>query len=574
MFFVKSKQKNTVSNANDLQQAVSEVLQQCSSVVGRTMGPGGRPVLIDRVNQPPLITKDGVTVLKHMGFKDPIHNLVLDTTKEIALNTAKEAGDGTTTSIVLANAIYNEANAYLKANPKLSPQKFLREIDACYKTVICPTLQKLSSKIENDYDLRDVAMISSNGDKELSDAVVKAILASGEEGTVLVNEDQGGQLRVDTLEGYVCTTGYRELGYIGNRFITDKANQCTSLSQTKVILFDGAVNDMSLMTAVFMAYNSDPGLAGRPMVIVAHSFSDAIIEKCLVNTKSGQPIIPVKAPHSSLPNSKSIFLQDLAALTGAKIHDPVSAVNFDIPDFGEAEKFKMDNYETFFQCEIDSDRVSARVEELKALLATCQSEFDRSHVRSHISKLIGGICTIWVGGMTEAEIRERKDRLQDALEAVRSAIAEGCCAGGGVTYLALGKAIIAHPDYTKYQGSWDVLVKALYAPMRMILANCGESEIEGEFLVKVVGGFIKGGEVVKPTITYDAANHVYVNPSESGIIEPAKVLRVAIGNSLSIATILATLGGIISSSVNPDLEAQMDAASSALKNIHGGASDE
>jgi chaperonin GroEL len=335
-----------------------------------------------------------------------------------------------------------------------------------------------------------------------------------------------------------------------------------------VVLFDGSISDFVLFTAIQQAYDSDPENHGRPIIIVAHSFSDAVVEKCLVHTKRGLPIIPVKAPNSSLPNSKTIFLNDLAALSGAKINDPTTAAAFDITDFGESELFKMNNFETFFQFNSDSDAIDKRVNELKALLETCFSEIDRSHVRANIAKISGGLSTIWVGGVTDAEIREKKDRVQDAIEAVRSAIAEGVVPGGGVTHIALSKAI---EGAAGHKPSWKVLSDALVSPLAKILENCGESDLF-DYVYDMVVKSSEGGRT--PNVVYDAEMHELVNPFERGIIEPSKVLRVSIANSLSISSMLATLGGIIVNPSNPELEAQIEAASVAFKQTMGAAQED
>lgn len=569
MTYVKSKSKQTVSSQIDLDKIVDETLAHASAVVGRTLGPGGRPTLIERPDLPGVATKDGVTVLKHLGLSSPTHNLVLDMVKEVSLNTARDAGDGTTTAIVLAEALVREGKKFVAANPKSNPQRTMRELQSCYKDVIVPFLASVSRKVENDEDLRRVALISSNGDEEIASAVVEAVVAAGEDGTVLIQEDQGGGMRVETIDGYIVTTGLKDIGAIGTAFVNDRAGQQVRMDAGLIVLFDGTLNDLVLPAAIQTACESSDEFFGKPIVVFAHDFSDPVIEKFLKSTRAGVTVLPVKTPKSTLSGSRTMFLHDMAAYSGATVMDPATAPGFNSDNLGHFTSCRANYYETYIQSDINSDLVEARVEELKAILEASSSPHDEAHLRSHIGKLTGGIATVWVGGMSDAEIRERRDRVQDAVEAVRSAVAEGLVPGGCSTHLSLVKLINDHP---KYKPSWIVLSSALSQPIARLLSNCGEEDQ----LTHISSEIIKSIDPISglASKTFDADMHEMVDAFESGLVEPARVHKIAIGNALSVASVLMTIGGIVVSPRDYNLETQLEVSRSSFKQLLQEGNDE
>jgi chaperonin GroEL len=549
-----------ITNQDDLNKSVSSTISKMAEVASRTMGPGGRPVLIEREGLPPLLTKDGVTVIKHMGLANASQNIILDTCKEISLNTARDAGDGTTTAIVLANSIVHYGKEFMLANPKYNPQRFVRDMQDCYSKVIVPYLKETSIPVDSDEDLRRVALISANGDDDVARVVVDAVVAAGDDGHVLIQEDQGGGMRVETVDGYIVTSGLRDIGSIGSAFINDKAGQQVKMNHALVVLFDGSINDLVLPAAIQTAFENNEEVFGRPILVFAHEFADSVIEKFLKTSRSGVTVLPVRVPKTSLANSKTMFLQDMAAYTGATVMDPATAAGFNSDHFGEAVSVKVNAYETFIQSESSPELIDERVAELKGVMEAAKSEHDRAHLRAMIGKLTGGIATIWVGGMTDAEVRERRDRVQDAVEAVRSAVAEGIVAGGCATHIGMIKRI----ESQDRPESWSVMAKALSYPITVLLANCGEEDQVGNIRMIVEASL---DPMHRPTMTFDANLHKLVNAFEAGIIEPAKVHRVAIGNALSIATLLVTIGGIVVAPRDTNLEAQMELSKSALKDM-------
>jgi len=538
--YEKSKAKDIIADKEKLNTIVATTIDKMATIVGSTLGPGGRPVLIEREGMPPLATKDGVTVAKSLGVDRAENNVIVEACKEICINTAKDAGDGTTTAIVLANAITKYGQRFVNANTKYNPQRITNELEEVYEDVIVPYIKSQAKPVDDDEKLRSVATISANGDKKIANIVVDAVLAAGDDGHIILEEAQGDEMRVETIDGYVVTSGLKELGQLGPMFINDRTNQQVKMDNGFVILYNGSINDLKVPAFIQEAIEGTE-LYGSPLMIIAHDFADNVMDKLAQNVKGGITICPVKTPRSGLPNGKTIFLEDMAAYTGGTVFDPSNIENIDEDDFGSFEFAKCNTYETFIMANSDSDLLENRIVELKAIEEACFSDMDKMHVRANIAKLTGGISTIFVGGVSDLKVRERKARVEDAVEAVRSAIAEGTIPGGCLIQLELAKVIDSHKDK---KPAWDIMIEALQDPFKLLLTNCGEDHNE------IVKG-LKKGQV------FDANQHIFVDPYEAGIIEPAKVARVAIGNALSVASLLITCGGIVCVPRDSQLENQL-----------------
>lgn len=551
MIYSKSKAKQIVADKTKIREIVLRTIGDMAEIVGSTLGPGGSPVLIERDGLAPLVTKDGVTVARHLGVADAASNVVVDACKEICINTAKEAGDGTTTAIVLGNAIVKHGQEFLSNNPKYNPQRMISELKQAYQQVVLPYLKSTAVSATTEDQLKFVATISANGDHEIADAVVKAVMSAGDDGTVLINEATSGNLSVETIEGYIVTTGLKELGQIGPVFINDKANQQVKMDKGLVVLYDGALNDLKVPGLIQEAVTDNGFSDGTPIIVFAHDFADSVLDKFAKTTKGGLSVVPVRTPRSGLPNGASMFLHDMAAYTGATVFDPGNVEDLDEEGLGTFESAKVNMYETFIIGTPDSKAIESRIEELKSIASAAFGEMDRSWIRASIAKLTGGVSTIHVGGSSDLEIREKKDRVEDAVEAVRSAIAEGIVSGGCSVHLALSKLIETHPQRKE---SWKILVEALKAPFVLLMSNCGE---DAEQILKD----LPEGKV------FDANEHIFVDAFEAGIIEPAKVVRCSLGNALSVAALLTTLGGVIVVPRDNQLETQMAIADQAFKSM-------
>ena len=558
MLYAKSKAKSILSNKVQLNKVVTETLDMMATIVGTTLGPGGRACLLERDGMAPICSKDGCTVVKALGLADAEANTIIEAAKEISINTAKEAGDGTTTAIILANAIVKSGQKFLIDNPKYNPQRLARELRECYDMVIVPYLAKAAIPVTTDTELRNVARISANGDEQVAQVVVDAIMAAGDDGTILLEEGQGRDTTVDTVDGYIITTGLKEHGQIGPIFINDRAHQQVKLDNGHVFLYDGSLNDLKVPGLIQEAIAGvDGSYDGTPIVIMAHEFADPVMDRFAKSMKGGVMIIPVKTPRSGVPNGASMFLHDMAAYSGAKVHDAGSVHELTEDHLGKFDSIKVNMYETFLSCTPAPEDLEKRIEELKAIEEAAFSEFDKSFLRASIAKLTGGVSTIWVGGASDLEVREKKARVEDAVEAVRSAQAEGVIPGGAVVSMKLSNIISS----MGHKQSWSILAEALQIPFETLMLNCGEdpSELRGQCDTSLSQDL--------PKIVFDANEHSFVEPFEAGIIEPAKVCRVSIGNALSIASLFITLGGIVCSPRDSSMELQLEMANQSFKNM-------
>ena len=561
MSYQKSKSKQIVANKTDLNKAILSSLEKVATIVSATLGPAGRGVLIERDGLPPVITKDGVTVVKSLGVTDSVENIIIDAVKEVSLNTAKQAGDGTTTAIVVAEALVRHGQEFLASHPQYNPQRLVNELKQAYETIVVPYLKDNAIQVKTPEKLKQVAAISANGDQQIAETVVEAIMAAGDDGTVLISEAQGSVMSVDKMEGYVVTSGLKELGQVGPLFINDRPSQSAVMEKGYVFLYDGALTDLTALGALQSALESSGG-TGRPVLVFAHSFSDIVLERMHKTVKGGVMVVPIKTPMSGLPNSRSMFLRDMATYTGGKVFDVTIMEEFDEEGLGTFESTKVNNYETLVVATPDAEEIDARVSELKAIMASAFSDFDKMHLRAAIGKLTGGVSTIFVGGTSDLEVREKKDRVEDAVEAVRSAIAEGIIPGGAVVHLKLASLIRGSP---MKNDSWEILAKALTQPFTNILLNCGENP--ESIYDSELKAHIEDPMTVLPSLAYDAAGHRVVNPMEAGIIEPAKVARVSIGNAVSVASLLTTLGGLVVTYRDTGLEAQLEMGKEAFKSM-------
>lgn len=566
MIYERSKAKKIIVKKDVVKELVNGTINDMATIVGATLGPGGKPVLIERETLSPLITKDGVTVAKSLGVDNAEANIIIDAAKEICLKTAKEAGDGTTTAIVLANAITKYGFEFLESNPKYNPQRVISELNSLYSSVVIPFLKSNAIPVKGRDSLIDVATISANGDRDIAVAAVDAVMAAGEDGHVLIEEAQGNQLKVETMDGFIVTSGLKDIGAIGRVFINDKALQQVKMDRGLVFLYDGSLNDLKVPGAIQQAIEGTE-LFGLPITVFAHGFADTVIDAFAKTTKGGYTVVPVKTPMSGVANSRSSFLLDMAAYTGATVYDPGTIdtfINVDATNgFGAFDNAKIGMYESVVQAVPDSEKIEARLAELKHLMDVSPSDFDKMHIKAAIGKLTGGISTIWVGGGSELEAREKRDRVEDAVEAVKSAIAEGIVPGGCAVQLTLSRIILSHPNK---KPSWDIMASALNQPFELLLTNCGENVDE---VWPSMEPHISQAAHNKnlPKVVFDANQHLLVSALDSGIIEPAKVCRVTIGNALSVASLLTTLGGIVVAPRNAGLEQQLELSKGAFREM-------
>lgn len=560
MIYEKTKAKDIFVEPNQISDTVASTIKEMATIVGATLGPGGRPVLIERDGKAPLITKDGVTVARSLGMAQAERNIIVEAAKEICINTAKEAGDGTTTAIVLANAIVQAGHDFMKNNKKYNPQRIVNELQTIYKEIIEPTIRGISKVADTEDKLRQVASVSANGDNELAKHVVEAVIAAGDDGQVLIHENQGKETYVDTVDGYVITSGLKEIGQLAPIFMNKPGEQASHMDNGLVFCYNGSLQSLDVLARIQTAIEESMSgggvdLMGKPIIFLAHEFTQVILDKLAKHAKDGHTFIPVTLPMSGLKNSRTITLNDIAAYTSAQVADPGNIAEFDVDWFGEFESAKVNTFETFIISEPEEDKLDIRVSQLKTMLSDAEAandEYSEMHLKAHIGRLTGGISTLLVGGASNLEIREKRDRAEDAVEAVRSAIAEGVVAGGCHVQREIIDALNAKKE--ELPESSIILLEALSAPFKLLLENCGEDYEE-------ILGKLKSGKI------FDANAHKMVDPFKAGIIEPSKVARVSIGNALSVASLLITLGGMVVVPRDSSLENQLALSQNAFKSM-------
>jgi chaperonin GroEL len=556
---VKSTGKEMMVKGPALAAKVLDTMQTISALVGATLGPGGHSVLLERQehNIPNFVTKDGVTVFKSIGFQDPVAHAIMESARDASIRTANEAGDGTTTATILAYSIVKNIAAYTKAHPEVSPQKVIRELQSYFRDTIEPHIRKESIACDSSTPtgklrLRNVAKLSANGDAPLADAVMEALALVGDRGNVTITEISGpSAYEVERIEGYPINSGYEDsCGRFYNKFINDPGAQRVFMEKPVFVLVHGRILDIQqiifIMERIGMAWQTDG--YNHNVVLVATGFSESVLGQLAANWQSAETlnVYPIIAPMNAIPNSQYDFLLDLSAVTGAKIYD---ALNYPLPrtheelqlaDLGHGvDAFEATKFRSTVLGQCDEVLILERVDILEKQLAqSAGSILEASYLQERIGRISGGIAKLKVIGSSNGELRERRDRAEDAIMAVRKAIESGCLPGGGWMLVRLAQEIITqHSDNPVLFG---VLRPALLEPIYVLYNNLGwtDEEIQSNLLVRMFAE--NDMEVV-----YDAMNGVWCQADEGGILDSTPAVLEAIRNSLSIATLLGTLGGAI-----------------------------
>jgi chaperonin GroEL len=556
---VKSTGKEMMVKGPALAAKVLDTMQTISALVGATLGPGGHSVLLERQehNIPNFVTKDGVTVFKSIGFQDPVAHAIMESARDASIRTANEAGDGTTTATILAYSVVKNIAAYTKEHPEVSPQKVIRELQGYFRDTIEPHIRKESIACDSSTPtgklrLRNVAKLSANGDAPLADAVMEALALVGDRGNVTITEISGpSAYEVERIEGYPINSGYEDsCGRFYNKFINDPGAQRVFMEKPVFVLVHGRILDIQqiifIMERIGMAWQTDG--FNHNVVLVATGFSESVLGQLAANWQSAETlnVYPIIAPMNAIPNSQYDFLLDLSAVTGAKIYD---ALNYPLPrtheelqlaDLGHGvDAFEATKFRSTVLGQCDEVLILERVDILEKQLAqSAGSILEASYLQERIGRISGGIAKLKVIGSSNGELRERRDRAEDAIMAVRKAIESGCLPGGGWMLVRLAQEIITqHSDNPVLFG---VLRPALLEPIYVLYNNLGwtDEEIQSNLLVRMFAE--NDMEVV-----YDAMNGVWCQADEGGILDSTPAVLEAIRNSLSIATLLGTLGGAI-----------------------------
>ena len=499
-----------------------------ANAVKVTLGPKGRNVVLDKSFGAPRITKDGVTVAKDIELDDKFENMGAQMVREVASKSADAAGDGTTTATVLAQAIVKEGAKAVAAG--MNPMDLKRGIDLAVEAVVAD-LQKNSKKVTSNDEIAQVGTISANGDKEIGDFLAKAMAKVGNEGVITVEEAKSLDTELDVVEGMQF-----DRGYISPYFVTNAEKMTAELEDAYVLLHEKKLSGLQAMLPVLEAVVQ----SGKPLLIVAEDVEGEALATLVVNRlRGGLKVAAVKAP--GFGDRRKAMLEDIAILTGGQLISDdlgMKLENVTVKMLGRAKKVVIDKENTTIVNGVGKKAdIEARVQQIKAQIEETTSDYDREKLQERLAKLAGGVAVIRVGGATEVEVKERKDRVDDAMHATRAAVEEGILPGGGVALLRASeqlKRIRTQNDDQKT--GVEIVRKALSSPARQIAINAGED-----------GSVIVGKVLEKEQYSYgfDSQSGEYGNLVSKGIIDPTKVVRAAIQNAASVASLLITTEAMV-----------------------------
>ena len=493
-----------------------------------TLGPKGRNVVIEKSFGAPRITKDGVSVAKEIELADKFENMGAQMLREVALKTADRAGDGTTTATVLAQAIVREGVKAVAAG--LNPMDLKRGIDLAVAAVIAD-LKSRSKKVSTNEEVAQVGTISANGEREIGEMIARAMEKVGNEGVITVEEAKGIETELDVVEGMQF-----DRGYISPYFVTNAEKMQAELESPYILFFEKKLSGLQAMLPVLETVVQ----SGRPLLIIAEDVEGEALATLVVNKlRGGLKIAAVKAP--GFGDRRKAMMEDMAILTGGQVVSEdlgIKLENVTLDMLGTAKKVTITKDETTI---VDGagarPDIEARIAQIKAQIEETSSDYDREKLQERLAKLAGGVAVIRVGGSTEIEVKERKDRVDDAMHATRAAVEEGVIAGGGVALLYATKALEGlKPENDDQRVGVDIVRKALTAPVKQIAENAG------------VDGAVISGKLLESNdfnYGYDAQKGVYADMVKSGIIDPVKVVRSALQDAASVASLLITTEAMV-----------------------------
>jgi len=518
-----------------------------ANAVKITLGPKGRNVILDKPYGAPRITKDGVTVAKQIELKDKFENMGAQLVKEVASNTNELAGDGTTTATVLAAAIMRAGCKSVAAG--MNPMDLKRGIDKAVEAVAA-NLVKMAKKVKTNEEIAQVATVSANGDKAIGEIIARAMEKVGKEGVITVEESKGLETELEVVEGMQF-----DRGYLSAYFITNTERMIVELENPYILIHEKKLSSLQPLLPILEAVAK----SARPLLIVAEEIEGEALATLVVNKlRGGLKVAAVKAP--GFGDRRKAMLEDIATLTaGAVISEDIGIKleNVTLEMLGQAKLVTIDKDNTTI---IDGagkkSEIAARCDQLRAQIEETTSDYDKEKIQERLAKLVGGVAVIKIGGSTEIEVKEKKDRVDDALNATRAAVEEGVVPGGGVALLRasmlLTKVVTSNDDQ---EAGVEIVRRALIMPLRQIAENAGEDGA-------VIAG--KVGASKDANFGYDAQNGTYVDMVKTGIIDPTKVVRIALQDAASIAGLLITTEAMIGDFIPHD-----GSASPAANSIGG-----
>ena len=518
-----------VKFGRDARERILRGVDILADAVKVTLGPKGRNVVIDKSFGAPRITKDGVTVAKEIELKDKFENMGAQMLREVASKTNDQAGDGTTTATVLAQAIVREGMTCVAAG--MNPMDLKRGIDLAVTKVV-EDLVKRSKPVSGSSEIAQVGIISANGDREVGEKIAEAMEKVGKEGVITVEEAKGLEFELDVVEGMQF-----DRGYLSPYFVTNPEKMIVELDNPYILIHEKKLSSLQALLPILEAVVQ----SGRPLLIIAEDIEGEALATLVVNKlRGGLKIAAVKAP--GFGDRRKAMLGDIATLTAGEMISEDLGIKLEsvtLAMLGEAKKVTIDKDNTTI---VDGngahDDIKARVEQIRAQIENTTSDYDREKLQERLAKLAGGVAVIKVGGASEVEVKERKDRVDDALHATRAAVEEGIVPGGGTALLYATKALAgmkgANDDQTK---GIDIVRKAITAPIKQIATNAGHD------------GAVVSGNLLREdneTQGFNASTDVYENLVAAGVIDPTKVVRTALQDAASVAGLLITTEAAIS----------------------------
>jgi chaperonin GroEL len=514
--------------SSDAREKMLRGVDILANAVKVTLGPKGRNVIIDKSFGAPRITKDGVTVAKEIELEDKFENMGAQMVREVASKTNDKAGDGTTTATVLAQAIVREGAKYVAAG--MNPMDLKRGVDLAVTEAV-KDIAKRSKKIKDSAEVAQVGTISSNGDKSIGDMIAKAMQKVGNEGVITVEEAKTAETELDVVEGMQF-----DRGYLSPYFITNAEKMIAELDDAYILIHEKKLSSLQPMLPVLEAVVQ----SGKPLVIIAEDIEGEALATLVVNKlRGGLKVAAVKAP--GFGDRRKAMLEDIAILTGGQMIAEdlgIKLENVTLQMLGRSKRIRIEKENTtIINGSGKKADIEARIGQIKAQIEETTSDYDKEKLQERLAKLAGGVAVIRVGGATEVEVKEKKDRVEDALNATRAAVEEGIVPGGGVALLR-AKAAVAKlkSENADEQAGINIVLKALEAPIRQIVENSG---VEGSI---VVGKIL---ENKSQTFGFNAQTELYVDMIEAGIVDPSKVVRTALQDAASVSGLLITTEAMV-----------------------------
>src|SRR6266851_4426142 len=493
-----------------------------------TLGPKGRNVVLDKSFGAPRITKDGVTVAKEIELADKFENMGAQMIREVAQKTSDQAGDGTTTATVLAHAIVREGVKAVAAG--LNPMDLRRGIEKAVEVVV-EDLKRRSKKVSTNEEIAQVATISANGDKEVGEMLSKAMQKVGNEGVITVEEAKSLDTELDVVEGMQF-----DRGYISPYFITNAEKMVCELEEPYILIHEKKLSTLQPLLPLLEAVVQ----SGKPLLIIAEDIEGESLATLVVNKlRGGLKVVAVKAP--GFGDRRKAMLEDIAILTAGQLISEdlgIKLENVTLDMLGKAKKVRVEKENTTIIDGTGKKKdIEGRIGQIKAQIEETTSDYDREKLQERLAKLAGGVAVIRVGGATEVEVKERKDRVDDAMHATRAAVEEGIVPGGGVALLLATKVLAKlKPENDDQKVGIDIVRRALQAPVRLIAENSG---VDGSI---VIGKLLESNS---PNQGFDAQTGQYVDMLKAGIIDPTKVVRTALQDAASVAGLLVTTEAMV-----------------------------